>query len=69
MPGWLKNLQIFFQDPNNQKFAIGLLALFLVAYVLKGETGNDKLQRFFKLLLAAALVFFVYGLYYFFIKS
>ncbi len=69
MPGWLKNLQVFFQDPNNQKFAIGLLALFLVAYVLKGETGNDKLQRFFKLLLAAALVFFVYGLYYFFIKS
>ena len=69
MPGWLKNLQVFFQDPNNQKFAIGLLALFLVAYVLKGETGNDKFQRFFKLLLAAALVFFVYGLYYFFIKS
>lgn len=69
MPGWLQNFKMFLQDPNNQKFFVGLLALFLITYVLKGESKAEKGQRLAKILLWGLLIMFLYGLYKLFIKN
>lgn len=69
MSGWLQNFKVFLQDPNNQKFSVGLLVLFLLVYILKGESGTEKGQRLAKVLLWGLLAAFLYGVYQFFIKS
>lgn len=69
MESFLAGLKIFFTDSNNQKFLLGLLALVVLFYILKGETGTEKFQRFFKVILFSALFAFLYALYYFFIKN
>ncbi len=58
----------FFQDSNNRNFALALLFLFVFFYVASGEGAEEKQQRFFKLLLIAVFLGFLYGLY-FFIKT
>lgn len=69
MSGRLQNLQAFLQNPNNQKFSAGLLALFLITYVLKGESEAEKGQRLAKILFWGLLAMFIYGLYKFFIEN
>ena len=69
MSGWLQNFKEFLQDPNNQKFLVGLLVLFVFVYILKGESGAEKGQRLVRVLLWRLLAMFLYGLYQFFIKS
>lgn len=69
MAVWLQNIKIFLSDSENQKFGLSLLILFVFFYIVKGETGEEKFQRFFKVLLFAALLGFLYALFYFFIKN
>jgi hypothetical protein len=64
-----EGLKSFLADSNNQSFLLGLLALFVLFYILRGETGTEKFQRFFKVVLCSALLAFLYALYYFFIKN
>jgi hypothetical protein len=53
----LNNLQIFFQDPNNRNFFIGIAIIIGLCYVYFGEDIESKFKRLGYLLAIVAFLF------------
>lgn len=64
----LEQIKSFVLDPDTRNFVLGVLAVGLVYYIVKGVDSTEKFHRLFKSVLVVVFVVVVFALLYGFSK-